>query len=90
MTDGQIEVIEKKDGSYVVSGASISSLNGLNDSGEDMKQQINEIQQKVDIMTNGYTQYLASKQYLDGFILFGVFVLVGLMIGRLLDGLFKQ
>lgn len=89
MSSGQIQVIEKKDGSYVVSGSSISSLNSLGEDTGDLNQQLNEVTQKVDIMTEQYSKYLASKQYIDGFILFGIFFCVGLLIGRLLDGIFK-
>jgi len=89
MSSGQIQVIEKKDGSYVVSGASISSIKSLGDDTGDMSHQLKEAIQKVDIMSEQYGKYLASKQYIDGFILFGIFFCVGLLIGRLLDGIFK-
>lgn len=89
MSSGQIEVIEKKDGSYVVSGTSISSLNCLSEDTGDLNQQLTAVTQKVDFMTEEYSKYLASKQYIDGFILFGIFFCVGLLIGRLLDGIFK-
>lgn len=83
----KVVVLENKDGSYVVTGSSITSLtSNLNDTSNEIK----VLEQKIDNLSETYGDYLASKQYLDGFIVFGIFVLVGLLIGRFLYGLFNN
>lgn len=82
MTDGEIVVTENSDGSYAVSGSSIATLSDLSDDSS-------KLMQKVDTMGQEYEKYLIQKTQLDSWILFGVFFLVGLFIGRLLNGLFN-
>lgn len=82
MTDGEIVVTENSDGSYAVSGSSIGTLSDICDD-------TSEFMKKVDTMGQEYQKYLTQKTQLDSWILFGVFFLVGLFIGRLLDGLFN-
>ena len=82
MTDGEIVVTENSDGSYAVSGDAIGTLSDFSDDSS-------ELIQKVDTMGQEYEKYLTQKTQLDSWILFGVFFLVGLFIGRLLNGLFN-
>lgn len=83
----KVVVLENKDGSYIVTGSSITSLtSNLNDTSNEIK----VLEQKIDNLSENYGDYLASKQYLDGFIVFGIFVLVGLLIGKFLYGLFNN
>lgn len=83
-----VKIIENKDGSYAITGSAINSLtNNLNNSS--INDQITEVSQKVDILSEEYSKYLASKQNIDAFICFGIFFFCGLMIGRLLNGLFN-
>lgn len=82
MTDGEIVVTENSDGSYAVSGSAIGTLSDLSDDSS-------KLMQKVDTMGQEYEKYLIQKTQLDSWILFGVFFLVGLFIGRLLNGLFN-
>ena len=82
MTDGEIVVTENSDGSYTVSGSAIGTLSELSDDASELKH-------KADTMGQEYEKYLIQKTQLDSWILFGVFFLVGLFIGRLLNGLFN-
>lgn len=82
MTDGEIVVTENSDGSYAVSGSAIGILSDLCDDSS-------KLMQNIDTMGQDYENYLIQKTQLDSWILFGVFFLVGLFIGRLLNGLFN-
>ena len=87
MKDNKVVVLENKDGSYIVTGSSITSVtSNLNDTSNEIK----VLEQKIDNLSVTYGDYLTSKQYLDGFIVFGIFVLVGLLIGKFLYGLFNN
>ncbi|MDD6551277.1 MAG: hypothetical protein PUF16_05795 [Lachnospiraceae bacterium] len=89
-----IKVDENKDGSYTISGADASRLfNDISGIRSDMDTvsgtaiQIKEIYPEIKELSQ---DYLKSKQQIDGFIIFGIFVIVGLLAGRFLYGIFKH
>lgn len=96
-----ITVKENSDGSYTISGSDASTifenftgiksdLDSVSGDMADMKSDEKKIMEMVPEVKELSQDYLKSKQQIDGFLIFGIFVLVGLFVGRLLYGIFKH
>lgn len=94
-------VKENSDGSYTISGSDVSTIfenisgikSDLDSVSGDMsymktdEQKFKEMVLEVKDLSH---DYLKSKQQIDGFLIFGIFVLVGLLVGRFLYGILKH
>lgn len=95
------KVKENSDGSYTISGSDASTifenisgiksdLDSVSGDMADMKSDEQEVKEMVPEVKELSQDYLKSKQQIDGFLIFGIFVLVGLLVGRFLYGIFKH
>ena len=94
-------VKENSDGSYTISGSDAttifqnfsdikSDLDSVSGDMSEMKSDEQKLREMVPEIKELSQDYLKSKQQIDGFLIFGIFVLVGLLVGRLLYGIFKH
>lgn len=94
-------VKENSDGSYTISGSEAttifenisgikSDLDSVSSDLADMRTDEQEIKKMATVINEMSQDYLKSKQQIDGFLIFGIFVLVGLLVGRFLYGIFKH
>lgn len=96
-----ITVKENSDGSYTISGSDASTifnnisgiksdLDSVSGDMADMKSDEQKIMEMVPEVKELSQDYLISKQQIDGFLIFGIFVLVGLLVGHYFYGIFKH
>lgn len=94
-------VKENSDGSYTISGSDAttifqnfsnikSDLDSVSGDMADMKFDEQKIKEMVPELKELSQNYLKSKQQIDGFLIFGIFVIIGLLVGRFLYGFFKH
>ena len=87
------KVKENSDGSYTISGnisGIKSDLDSVSGDMTDMRSDEQKLKEMVPEVKELSQDYLKSKQQIDGFLIFGIFVLVGLLVGRFLYGIFKH